>query len=180
MAIGAFADLGNVQNTAYTPDSVKKKDPNYFDNKGFSAIGARFSMNLYEKVGHFNFRIIGFEATYSHESGDYWAYRKQIINLPNYYTTTQNDLFTLGGTSELMYEGERHPYNKVGFRLFVGQTFGNFDFLYNNTYPDQNPRKPVFGNVAVYLQSRRYFFIAEGNSSFNNISASRIRIGYHF
>lgn len=129
LAIGAFADLGNIQNTVNNPDSINRKDPYYFDYKGFSVSGARLSMNFFETDGHFNFRILGFEASYSHEDGDYLAYRKQIINVPNYFTSTQNNLFTLGGTTEIIIVGEKNPYNKIGLRIFVGQTFGNLNYL---------------------------------------------------
>jgi len=183
LAYGGYAVLGNVDNSSNTIDSVKRLNPGLFDSKGFSALGARLSMNFYQRSGRTDIRVLGFEASYSHEMGDYSNFRKQVGQFPDYYTTTMNDLFTLGASTEIILEGRRHPYNKFGFRLFGGQTFGNFNFL---NYTDKGffhyGRLPIYLNYAFFLQIQKVFLVADYNSYLisGDLPSLHLRIGYHF
>lgn|GEM_PF-303124 len=181
LAYGGFANAGNVTNTPNTPDSVNRKDPYFFDQKGFSALGARVSMNFYQNSGRWTYRILGFEAAYSHEFGDYALYRQSILNAPNYSTTAQTNLLTLGASSEILLEGRFHPYNKFGFRFFAGQTIGNYNFVLENgaKYFSASRIAPYI-NYAFFVQLRNYFLVADYNSLIYDLSSIRIKIGYHF
>jgi hypothetical protein len=158
LAFGGFTSLGN-----YANDDLKVGDPNYFKNKFFGAVGGRLSGNFFiNNDGRTDIRIIGFEAAYSHEFGDYVAFRKSVTGQPNYYTDTRTDLFTGGLTSEVIFHG-RHD-TQMGFRLFVGETFGN-DNIYNNTKNDYvTYNAPTYVSFAYFMQMKQYFFVVDGGT----------------
>jgi hypothetical protein len=169
IAYGAFGVLGNYHN-----GELQETDPYYFKNKFFGAGGARLSGDYFIKGRHIDFRIIGFEAVYSHEFGDYASFRRTVTNQPEFFTDTRTDLFTLGGTSELIFH-TNHAQNKFGFRLFVGGTFGQ-----DNVYKNQNgiyvypTVKQGIATIAYFMQIKHYIGIFEGGNYF------RFRLGYQF
>jgi hypothetical protein len=169
IAYGAFGVLGSYHN-----GELQEDDPYYFKNKFFGAAGARLSGDYFIKGKHIDFRIIGFEAVYSHEFGDYVSFRKAVTNQPGFFTDNRTDLFTLGGTSELIFH-TNHVQNKFGFRLFVGGTFGQ-DNIYKNqsgnyVYPTV---KQGVASFAYFMQIKHFIGILEGGNYF------RLRLGYQF
>ncbi|MFC0515112.1 hypothetical protein ACFFGT_12915 [Mucilaginibacter angelicae] len=169
LAYGAFGVLGS-----YTNGELQPNDPYYFKNKFFGAGGARLSGDYFIKGRHFDFRIIGFEAVYSHEFGDYANFRKAVTNQPNFFTDTRTDLFTLGGTTELIFH-TNHTQNKFGFRVFAGGTFGQ-DNVYKNknaNYTYQTINQGIV-TVAYFMQIKHYVAIFEGGNYF------QFRLGYQF
>jgi hypothetical protein len=172
MAYGAFGAAGNYHN--YELDQT---DPHYFNNKFWGAAGGRFGTNFYFHRGRFDFRLIGFEAAYSHEFGDYATFRKQIGDVGYYHADTRTDVFSMGATSEIIFRGSRNYL--FGFRGFAGGTFGN-DRIYGRYYEgeeykiDRLPSSPAFVTFAYFMQLKRLFMVAEISSY------AQLRFGYRF
>ncbi|WP_295720817.1 hypothetical protein [Mucilaginibacter sp.] len=159
LAYGAFTSLGNYANSDLQPN-----DPFYFKNKFFGAVGGRLSGNFFiNSDSRTDFRIIGFEAVYSHEFGDYANFRKAVTGQPNFYTDTRTNLFTGGLTSEIVFHG-RKPDTQMGFRVFVGETFGN-DNIYNNSNNNYVTYKtPTYVAFSYFVQFKQYFAVVEGGT----------------
>lgn len=170
LAYGVFGVLGSYHN-----GELQETDPYYFKNKFWGAGGVRLSGDYFVKGKRFDFRIIGFEAAYSHEFGDYVRFRRAVTDQPNFFTDTRTDLFTLGGTTEVVYHAGYDSQKKFGFRVFAGGTFGP-DNIYknknsNNTYSSLNHG---IVTVAYFMQLKRYMLIAEAGYYF------QFRLGYQF
>ena len=173
LAYGAFGSFGSYENS-----SIDKGQPNYFTNKSFGAIGGRASANVFVTSGKTDFRIIGFEAAYSHEFGDYADYRNYLNGQPDFHVDPRTDLFTLGLTTEVVFHKSNDDSFQQGIRGFLGKTFGynNADVNYNgsdNTFRD-NFFHGMFPKASYFITFKDYFGIAEvGNGVF-------IRFGYKF
>jgi hypothetical protein len=98
-AYGGFASFGNYQSGG----SVNSSDPNYFRDKYFGAVGGRASINAFVNNDRADFRFIGVETAFSHEFGDYAAYRNRTQNVAGYYIDPRVDLFTIGLTTEVIF-----------------------------------------------------------------------------
>jgi hypothetical protein len=122
---GVFGAAGSFSNA-----TIPSGQPFYFNNKFTGMAGARASVNYYITSGHVDIRIIGIEAAYSNEFGDYANYRKEVAGQPYFYTSTRTGLLTIGGSTEVIWYGRDLSW-QYGFRLFLGTT--------NVNYP-QNPR----------------------------------------
>ena len=159
LAYGAFTSLGGYKNY-----DLQTTNANYFNSKFFGAVGGRLSGNFFfNSDSRTDFRIIGFEAVYSHEFGDYAQFRKAITGQPDFYTDTRTELFTGGLTSEIVFHGRR-PNTQMGFRVFVGETFGN-DNIYNNTKNNYITYKaPTYVSFAYFVQLKQYFAVIEGGT----------------
>lgn len=170
LAYGAFGVLGSYHNGELQPS-----DPYYFRDKFFGAGGLRLSGDYFIKGRNVDFRIIGFEAVYSHEFGDYARFRKAVTNQPNFFTDTRTDLFTLGGTTEVVFHAGYNAEKKFGFRVFAGGTFGP-DNIYRNNNSNYTYSSLNHGivTVAYFMQIKRYVLIAEGGYYF------QFRLGYQF
>ncbi len=184
IAYGIYGFTGNIRNNNYS-DSLHNLDPNVFQTKSFSGIGARLSGNLFDMVSkRTDFRMIGFEASYSKEFGDYAAYRTAVQNLPGYYSYTSNQLFTLGGTSEIIWKSMSVPELQYSFRLFIGKTFGDFNSVFaladHNTYysnSDYN-NKSVLEALSFNMRFRHIIFSFESNGSVFFLDNLRFKFGY--
>ena len=147
LAYGAFGAYGDYQNSA-----ISKGDANYFTEKYYGVIGGRASANFTFPQGNADIRLIGFEVAYSHEFGDYAAYRRYLNNQPNFYVDPRTDLFTAGLTSEVIFHKRNDPNFQQGIRLFVGGTFGRNpldDSYYNTNKSNDNPfdENNLFRNI---------------------------------
>ncbi len=174
IAYGAFGAFGNYHNNELTSTA-----PHYFTDKFYGAAGGRVSANYYFSHKHFDFRVIGFEAAYSHEFGSYANFRKALNGQPGYYVDPRVDVFSAGATSEIIFHSK--PYYQYGLRLFVGGVAGNTNNLYNqaphyhidlNIHDLQNG--PVFINLAYFMQLKSFFTIVEISTY------AQVRVGYRF
>lgn len=169
LAYGAFGTLGNYHNSELQP-----QDPNYFKNKFFGAAGGRLSGNFFVSSRHIDFRFIGFEAAYSHEFGDYLDFRRAVTNKPGFYTDPRADLFTLGGTTEIIFHTNKVA-NQFGFRFFWGGTFGNDNVYRNkNSGYDYRVYNPGIVTAAYFMQIKNFIGIVEAGNYV------QLRLGYRF
>jgi hypothetical protein len=150
-AYGVFGAAGSFSNA-----TVPSNQPYYFNNKFAGTAGGRASVNYYITSGHVDIRVIGIEAAYSNEFGDYANYRKEVAGQPNFYTSTRTDLLTIGGSTEVIWYGRDRSW-QYGFRLFIGST--NVNFPRNSDGYDALPG--VTGALAYFMQIKRYFLIGE-------------------
>jgi hypothetical protein len=164
-ALGVFGAVGSFSNS-----TLGQGDPYYFNNKFAGAAGGRASINYYITSGHVDIRIIGIEAAYSNEFGDYANYRKAIVGVPNFYTSARTDLLTVGGSSEVIWYGRDLSW-QYGFRFFVGST--NVNYPKNSDSFDALPS--VNAALAYFMQIKRYFMIGELTGAGGHFS-----LGYRF
>lgn len=168
LAYGAFGSFGSYNNSELQPN-----DPYYFKNKFFGAVGGRLSGNAVISTRKIDFRIIGFEAAYSHEFGDYLSFRRAVTNMPKFYTDTRTDLFTLGATTEMIFKS-RSQENQFGFRFFWGGTFGDNGYRNKNSDYLYRVDSPGVVTAAYFMQIKNYMLIAEGGYYW------QLRLGYRF
>jgi hypothetical protein len=163
IAYGAFGAAGSFNN-----QTIPQGQPYYFSNKFAGITGGRASFNYYITSGRVDIRILGIEAAYSHEFGDYANYRKDVAGVPGFYTNTLTNLFTVGGSSEVTWYA-RDPSLQFGFRLFLGAT--------NGSYPNYNfyNNQREYGSFAYFMQIKKYFMVAEFNSG-----GGHFNLGYRF
>ena len=169
LAYCAFGALGNYHNS-----ELQQEDPHYFKDKFFGAVGGRLSGNFFVSGRHVDFRFIGFEAAYSHEFGDYLNFRRSVTNQSGFYTDPRTDLFTLGGTTEVIFHTNKVA-NQFGFRFFWGGTFGN-DNVYHNKNSDYVYRvySPGIITAAYFMQIKHLIAVVEAGNYV------QLRLGYKF
>ena len=173
LAYGAFGTFGDYENS-----SIDKGQPNYFTDKFYGAVGGRLSGNFFVTSGKTDFRIVGFEAAYSHEFGAYSDFRKYLNGRSNYLIDQRTDLFSLGLTTEVIFHKTGDNSFQQGIRGFVGKTFGYNNINNNDDNNDDTFRERLFRNVflraSYFITFKNYFGIAEvGNGIF-------VRFGYKF
>lgn len=164
LSYGAFGGLGSYQNKNVTNTT----EPTYFTSKYFENLGGRFSANAFINAGNVDIRFLGFEMTYSHEFGDYAAYRQSVTGLPNYYTDTQTDLVTLGVTSEVIWHSTRRPL-QFGIRLFLGDALGNTNYRNPNAFGQVYYTNTFPASLAYFMQVKNVFFIGEVTTEGGNL-----------
>jgi hypothetical protein len=92
------------------------------DNKAFMGLGVNGSVSYYKNYGKIDWRIVGMDAVYTKEFGDYLAFRKAVAQNPDVITTTQSGLFSFAIFSEVI--GKPSPDVNIGGRLFFSKTAG--------------------------------------------------------
>ncbi len=173
---GSYSDNTNSGNTY--------NNPNRLTSAGFYGAGARFSGNLYKRIGNADFRFIGLEAVYSKELGDYAAFRKQVFGRNDVYSYTNTRLFTAGLTSEVIWHSHNHLDHQYGFRGFAGRTFGSYNRPLDNEYDgDTQLLQTVYLSASYFMQIKKIFGTAELSATPSGLywfPEFRIRIGYRF
>jgi hypothetical protein len=164
-AYGVFGAAGSFSNATIPSDQ-----PFYFNNKFTGMAGGRASINYYITSGHVDIRVIGIEAAYSNEFGDYANYRKEVAGQPNFYTSTRTDLLTIGGSTEVIWYGRDLSW-QYGFRLFLGSTNVDYPRNPNNYYALPS----ITAALAYFMQMKRYFMIGEFTGAGGHFS-----VGYRF
>lgn len=90
--------------------------------KSFTGYGFNGSASVYFNNKNVDFRVLGVDLTYTHESGDYLAYRKAIYDIPGVLSSPRANMFTYGIFSEYVF----HPRPTIdfGFKVFFNKTTG--------------------------------------------------------
>lgn len=170
---GAFGTAGT-----YSSSESSDSDPTYFRNKNFSTLGGRFSINAYTHVGRADVRFIGAEVAYSHEYGDYAAFRKSTLTTSDTYVDSKTDLTTVALTSEVAWRGLHNSQIQYAVRAYVSATPGHHvvDYFYGaSTYENTNQRNFSMGG-SFFVQVHRFFGIIENGDMFH----TSLRVGYRF
>jgi hypothetical protein len=171
-AYGGFLSLGD-----YQSGSTDTKAANYFKDKFFGAVGGRASVNAFVNNDRVDFRFIGVEAAFSHEFGDYAAYRQVLQNKSGFYVDPRVDLFTIGLTTEVIFHNRGNTGFQHGIRGFLGTTLGHNNL--NDTYykdETQTTRmfRSLFPKASYYIKFKDYFGTIEAGSGV------LLRFGYKF
>lgn len=163
VAYGAFGAFGDYQN-----GSSDRSKPNYFNSKYFGAVGGRFSANFYVNSDRADIRFIGVEAAYSHEFGDYAAFRKVLITQPDYKVDARTDLLSVGLTSEVLFHNQNNTEFQHGIRGFLGTTFGyntiNESF-YNDDTATERMLRNIYPKASYFIKFKDYFGTIEVGSA---------------
>jgi hypothetical protein len=168
LAYGAYFYGGTYQNQTILPH-----DPDYFLNKSFFGFGAKLSGNFYTALDeHIDFRVIGFEMSYSNESGAYSDFRNSVKNLPGYRIYDKNDVLNAGLTSEVIWKSKSGI--KHALRGYLGTYFGP-DLLSNSAY-STSLRQKINPAVSYSLQVKNYFFVFD----LQPLTSGTLRLGYSF
>lgn len=170
VSYGAFGGFGSYLNQTINNTAA----PNYFKSKNFGNLGGRFSINTFITSGLVDIRLVGFEMDYSHEMGDFAAYRRTLAGQPGYFIDPRSDLVTMGGTSEVVWHSKKQPL-QFGLRLFIGQTLGDNSYKNPNDptqiyYPNLHPY-----SMAYFMQIKNAIFTFELNGV-----GGQIRAGLRF
>jgi hypothetical protein len=101
-------------------------------SKSFTGFGVNGSVSYYKNFGEVDWRIIGTDLVYTHESGNYLNFRRAIAHDPDVISATQAGLFTYGIFSELAIKPNQNL--NVGVKLFFSKTAGKITRtdLYDN------------------------------------------------
>lgn len=177
LAYGGFGFVGAIDNSN---QANEKDQPHSFNSKGFAGWGGRMSVNLFTHMGNADFRYLGAEAAYSREYGDYAAYRRSVYQLPGFQSTTRTELVTIGGTSEILWHPASTTNTQYGFRLFVGRTLGNNDYLESSDYYATFQTMPLYVTASYFMQVNHVFGVAELTRNVAPLSGLRVKIGYKF
>lgn len=172
LAYGAFGTFGDYQN-----GSSDKTKPYYFGDKFFGAVGGRASANMFVHNDRADFRIIGVEAAYSHEFGDYAAYRQMVYGKPDFSVNPRVNLFTIGLTTEVIFHNQNNTEFQHGIRGFLGTTFGHNpinDDLYSDDTATARMFRNIFPKASYFIKYKDYFGTIEAGS------AIFVRFGYKF
>jgi len=165
IAYGAFGDAGQFSN-----GTIPGNQPGYFTSKFAGMAGGRASINYYITPGNVDIRIIGIEAAYSHEFGSYADFRREVAGQPNFFSDTRVNLFTIGGSSEVVWYGRDPSFFQYGFRLFLGGTNSSY-----TKYYDSYIQSRATASFAYFMQMKNYFMVAELTSG-----GSHFSLGYRF
>ncbi|MBD1366506.1 hypothetical protein IDJ77_22015 [Mucilaginibacter sp. ZT4R22] len=98
---------------------------NLFINKSFSGYGFNGSTSFYLSTKKTDFRLIGVDLSYTHEGGDFLAFRKAQVGQPNVQSAAQPQLFTYGIFSEFIVKA--NETTNFGFKLFANHTPGKIN-----------------------------------------------------
>lgn len=178
LSYGAFGFVGGIDNYNYENET---KDPYSFSSKGFAGIGGRASVNMFKVLDNVDFRYFGVEATYSKEYGDFASYRRLVQNLPDYHASTRTEMFTIGGTSEVIWHSRHSKNNQYALRLFLGKSIGDYSELKTTSNEDfKMPQFPLYLSVGYFMQIKNIWGAAELTRNDIAMPGLRIKFGYKF
>jgi len=96
--------------------------PLQFNHKSFNGFGFNGSTSYYTSTRKADWRLIGVDLVYTHESGNYLNYRRSIAGNVDVASSTQAGMFSYGIFSEVLIR-QTTNFN-FGFKLFVNKMTG--------------------------------------------------------
>jgi hypothetical protein len=171
LSYNAFGEVGGYQNQTNTDQT----QPHYFGTKYYQSLGGRVSANAYISTGNVDVRFIGIEMAYSKEFGEYSAYRNALNGQPNYFVNTGTNLFTVGGTSEVIWHMRGSPI-QMGLRLFIGKTVGDYSYRNPNELNQLYYPQSQTLSLAYFMQVKNFFFVGEAMAP----DGGSLRVGFKF
>jgi hypothetical protein len=120
-------------------------------NKFFGSYGLYGGMNLVIPFGNGRgeWRVIGFETSFNKEFGDYLQFRKTLPDSVADIVATYDNMFTLGGTSEII--GISRHGTEIGYKW----TLGSVLFSNGNYYGDQTNSRPYYFSQSLHVTRQR-------------------------
>lgn len=155
LSYGCYGYLGNYANGTLDP-----QNNHYFVSKSYGGYGFRFSANYVMASGRTEFRFPGIELGYSKELGQYADFRRDVLNQADFFVNPNTQLFTLGGSAEVIWHQRKYKYNRFSFRLFIGKTPHNNYYIYNSETLYDNLLDNVISWSFLY-QHKRVSFLYE-------------------
>lgn len=91
-------------------------------SKSFTGYGFNGSASVYFSNALVDFRVLGADLVYTHESGDYLAFRRSVFGQPGILSSPRADMITYGIFTEYVF----HPKADLnfGFKVFFNKTTG--------------------------------------------------------
>lgn len=119
-AYGALAYAGSYQRDNYVDNTIISTT-----HKSFTGYGFNGSTSFYVSNGKVDFRIIGVDLVYTHEGGDFLAFRKAVANDPNVLSAPQASMFSYSIFSESTFKLNQDI--NIGLKFFVNRVTGNIN-----------------------------------------------------
>lgn len=154
---------------------------NLFINKSFSGYGFNGSTSFYLSTKKTDFRIIGVDLSYTHEGGDFLAFRKAEVGKQGVRSAAQPQLFTYGIFSEFIVRPSETT--NFGFKLFINQTTGKINRDLQQTdgfYNAGNSGTFGFTSFVGYKHVNFYTTFAVGSSASYLSGSSQVGLAYKF
>jgi hypothetical protein len=132
---GALAFTGNYAKGM--ADTLVK--PN---NKKFYGYGFNGSTSFYLSGRNIDWRVIGADFVYTHESGEYLQFRRSVYRLPNVLSAPEADMFTYAIFTEFSWKPNRN-FN-IGYKMFYTKVTGTINRDLHNL-----PGPTTVGSTAI-------------------------------
>jgi hypothetical protein len=154
---------------------------NLFINKSFSGYGFNGSTSFYLSTKKTDFRIIGVDLSYTHEGGDFLAFRKSQLGQPNVRSAAQPQLFTYGIFSEFVVRPS--VSTNFGFKLFSNHTTGKINRDLQRVegfYNTGSSSTFGFTSFVGYKHVNFHTTVALGSTNSSITGASQVGLAYKF
>lgn len=154
---------------------------NLFINKSFSGYGFNGSTSFYLSTKKTDFRIIGVDLSYTHEGGDFLAFRKAQVGQPDVQSAAQPQLFSYGIFSEFVVKP--NETTNFGLKLFVNHTTGQINRDLRPVGNGYNPNTSSTFGFTSFVGYRHFNFhttFALGSIYGFRTGASQLGLAYKF
>nr|WP_294948331.1 hypothetical protein [uncultured Mucilaginibacter sp.] len=174
LSYGALAYTGNYTRDINTGGS--NNTPAEHISKSFSGYGFNGSASVYFSSGKVDFRVLGADVVYTHEGGDYLAFRKSVYGHADVFSSPRAEMFTYGIFTEYVFHLQ--PQLNFGFKFFFNKVTGQV----NRDLQDYGNGFNTFGS-SVFAEFNR--INVHGTFSFNSNNGavgagSQLGVGYSF
>jgi hypothetical protein len=168
-AYGALGYAGSYQKDNYENQTLVNTT-----HKSFLGYGFNGSTSWYVSGGNVDFRIIGVDLVYTHESGDFLAFRKSVAGQPGVLSATQATMFSYSVFSEATFKLDE-DFN-LCLKFFASRVTGNINqYLHNSN-------ATVAGGTG-YLSFKRFTIhstVALGGNNITPNAALQMGLTYGF
>ncbi len=156
LSYGAYGFWGT-----YNNGYLESQDAHYFETKSFGGYGLRLSANHVMPFGRSEFRFPGIELSYSNEMGEFAHFRKEVSNQPGFLVNSNTQIFSIGGSAEIIWHQRKYQYNRYSIRLMYGKTLGNDEYQASNNDPYINKGLSRQLSLGFIFQHKQFSFIYE-------------------
>ncbi|MXV14681.1 hypothetical protein [Hufsiella ginkgonis] len=170
ISYGGSAFFGNF----YT-NKIDQANPNYFKRKTFSAFQAASGINTFVSSRYTDFRLIGLNVSYTKESGDFAALRKQVLTAGDFYTIPGTSIFSAALSTEVAQRSRKSGNQQYAIRLGIATSFKKYPYQGTAAAPADRffeRSATMFGSA--YVQWNKIYFVLQQSG------VSRIDAGFRF
>ena len=169
-AYGADFFAGSFKNK-----SLEASDPGYFNKKSVSGVKFKSSLNYFQTIRSFDFRIIGFDLAYSKEFGDFAKFRQVISNTENRFAIPATSLLSGGLSSEIIFKTRKSFIKRYGFGINLRTTFNDLNYQGVDENGQKGGTKSGFApSWSIYVQTKHLYFVGESSKN------GSMNLGYKF